>query len=251
MTTQEQLTNKVINMNPGLKNKWALVTGASRGVGQQIAIGLAQYGVNLVLQSTNINNQKKTVNLLEKYDVNIVNVAGSLESNEEIAQFVSDAELKSGGIDILYNNAAIMTPAISLFKTPQSDYEKSFQINVLSMIQICSYFAPKMKSRGFGRIINVSSGIKDTPILDAYSVSKAAVDKYTRDLAIELSDTGVLANLLDPGWCRTDLGGENAFNEVTSVIPGALIPAMLGNEGTEAPKGILFAAQDYTGLKLS
>jgi len=238
-------------MNSSLKNKWALVTGASRGVGQQIAIGLAQYGVNLVLHSSNIENQKSTVNLLKKYNVNIMNVAGSLESNEDITQFVTDAELMSGGIDILYNNAAIMTSATPLFETLQCDYEKSFQVNLFSMIKICSYFAPKMKSRGFGRIINVSSGIKDTPILDAYSVSKAAVDKYTRDLAIELSDTGVLANILDPGWCRTDLGGDSAFNDVTSVLPGALIPAMLGNEGAEAPKGLLFAAQDYTGLKLS
>jgi NAD(P)-dependent dehydrogenase (short-subunit alcohol dehydrogenase family) len=237
-------------MNSSLKNKWALVTGASRGVGQQIAIGLAQYGVNLVLHSSNIENQKSTVNLLKKYNVNIMNVAGSLESGEEITQFVTDAEQMSGGIDILYNNAAIMTSATPLFETLQCDYEKSFQVNLFSMIQICSYFAPKMKSRGFGRIINVSSGIKDTPILDAYSVSKAAVDKYTRDLAIELSDTGVLANMLDPGWCRTDLGGDSAFNDVTSVLPGALIPAMLGNEGAEAPKGLLFAAQDYTGLKL-
>lgn len=238
-------------MNSSLKNKWALVTGASRGVGQQIAIGLAQYGVNLVLHSSNIENQKSTVNLLKKYNVIIMNVAGSLESNEDITQFVTDAELMSGGIDILYNNAAIMTSATPLFETLQCDYEKSFQVNLFSMIKICSYFAPKMKSRGFGRIINVSSGIKDTPILDAYSVSKAAVDKYTRDLAIELSDTGVLANILDPGWCRTDLGGDSAFNDVTSVLPGALIPAMLVNEGAEAPKGLLFAAQDYTGLKLS
>ena len=238
-------------MNSSLKKKWALVTGASRGVGQQIAIGLAQYGVNLVLHSSSIENQKNTVNLLEQYNVNIVNVAGSLESSEAITQFVTSAELISGGIDILYNNAAIMTSATPLFETPPCDYEKSFQVNLFSMIQICSYFAPKMKARGFGRIINVSSGIKDTPILDAYSVSKAAVDKYTRDLAIELSDTGVLANILDPGWCRTDLGGDSAFNDVTSVLPGALIPAMLGNESAEAPKGMLFAAQDYTGLKLS
>jgi 3-oxoacyl-[acyl-carrier protein] reductase len=238
-------------MNTSLKNKWALVTGASRGVGQQIAIGLANYGVNLVLHSSNIDNQKKTVSLLEKYGVDIISVAGSLESDKEISQFITEAEDKSGGIDILYNNAAVMTSATPLFETPQCDYERSFQVNLFSMIQICSYFAPKMKLRGFGRIINVSSGIKDTPILDAYSLSKAAVDKYTRDLAIELSDTGVLANMLDPGWCRTDLGGDSAFNDVTSVLPGALIPAMLGNEGAEAPKGLLFAAQDYAGIKLS
>ncbi len=241
---------KVFIMNSPLKGKWALVTGASRGVGQQIAIGLAQHGVNLVLHSSNLANQKQTISLLEKYNVEIINVAGSLESTEEISQFIVDAENKSGGIDILYNNAALMTAETSLFETSQYDYEKSFQVNLFSMIQICSYFAPKMKQRGFGRIINVTSGIKDTPILDAYSVSKAAVDKYTRDLAIELSNTGVLANMLDPGWCRTDLGGEHATNDVASVLPGALIPAMLGNESSEAPKGMLFAAQDYAKLKM-
>jgi NAD(P)-dependent dehydrogenase (short-subunit alcohol dehydrogenase family) len=109
----------------------------------------------------------------------------------KVAQFITEAENRPGDIDILYNNAAVMTSATSLFETPQYDYERSFQVNLFSMIQICSYFAPKMKLRGFGRIINVSSGIKDTPILDAYSLSKAVVDKYTRDLAIELSDTGV------------------------------------------------------------
>ena len=141
------------------------------------------------------------------------------------------------------------TPKTPLFNTPQSDYEKSFQVNVYSMIQICGYFAPRMKERGFGRIINVTSGIRDTPILDAYSLSKAAVDKYTRDLAIELEGSGVLANMMDPGWCRTDLGGSDAFNDVSTVLPGALIPALLGKEEPEAPKGMLFAAQDYAGIK--
>lgn len=106
-----------------------------------------------------------------------------------------------------------------------------------------------MMSRGFGRIVNVTSGIKDTPQLDAYSLTKAALDKYTRDLAIELEGTGVLANMLDPGWCRTDLGGPNAENDVTSVLPGALIPAMLGKQGPEAPKGTIFAAQEYAGIE--
>jgi 3-oxoacyl-[acyl-carrier protein] reductase len=172
-----------------------------------------------------------------------------LDDPASISAFIEEAESLSGGIDILYNNAAMMTPETPLFKTPQSDYEKSFQVNVYSVIQICAYFAPRMVERGFGRIINVSSGIKDSPHLDAYSLTKAAVDKYTRDLAVELNGSGVLANMLDPGWLVTDMGGPNAPNHVSSVLPGALIPAMLGKEGPEAPKGMLFAAQDFAGIK--
>ena len=59
----------------------------------------------------------------------------------------------------------------------------------------------------------------------------------------------MLANLLDPGWCRTDMGGAGAHDDVTSVLPGALIPAMLGKGEPEAPKGILFVAQDYARIK--
>ena len=236
-------------MTMDITGKWALVTGASRGVGQQIALGLAGLDVNLVLHSSRKDNQGKTRSLLEKSNVQIHSVEGLLDDPASISAFIEEAESLSGGIDILYNNAAMMTPETPLFKTPQSDYEKSFQVNVYSVIQICAYFAPRMAARGFGRIINVSSGIKDSPHLDAYSLTKAAVDKYTRDLAVELDGSGVLANMLDPGWLVTDMGGPNAPNHVSSVLPGALIPAMLGKEGPEAPKGMLFAAQDFAGIK--
>lgn len=235
-------------MTLDIANKWALVTGASRGVGQQIALGLAGRGVNLVLHSSSSGNQSATKALLKNSAVQIHSVAGLLDDPEAISNFIAESETLSGGIDILYNNAALMTPETALFKTPQSDYDKSFQVNLYSVIQICAYFAPRMVTRGFGRIVNVTSGIKDTPQLDAYSLTKAALDKYTRDLAIELDGTGVLANMLDPGWRRTDLGGPYADNDVTSVLPGALIPAMLGKQGSEAPKGIVFAAQDYAGI---
>ncbi|MCJ8314975.1 MAG: SDR family oxidoreductase, partial [Saccharospirillaceae bacterium] len=191
-----------------LEGKWALVTGASRGVGQQIALGLAKKGVNLVLHSSNIENQDKTKELLKDLNVTVKSVASNLENPTSIQTSLELAEKLSGGIDILYNNAAIMTPFLDLFETPIEDYHKSFQVNVYAVIQVCNYFAPKMQARGFGRIINTTSGIKDTPSLDAYSISKAALDKYTRDLAVHLAGTGVLANLFDPGWCRTDLGGD-------------------------------------------
>lgn len=236
-------------MTVDIAGRWALITGASRGVGQQIAVGLAEHGVNLVLHSSNKENQAETRALLKNTGVQVHGVEGLLDSPDDISAFVDEAETLSGGIDIVYNNAALMTQETPLFETPQSDYETSFQVNLYAVIQVCAYFAPRMVSRGYGRIINVTSGIKDTPKLDAYSISKAALDKYTRDLAIELEGSGVLANMMDPGWCRTDLGGPDAFNDVSSVLPGALIPAMLGKEEPEAPKGMLFAAQDFTGIK--
>ena len=69
------------------------------------------------------------------------------------------------------------------------------------------------------------------------------------ELGVELDGTDVLANMVDPGWCRTDLGGPDAFNDVETVLPGALIPAMLGKQGPAAPKGMMFAVQDYAGIK--
>jgi len=193
-----------------------------------------------------LNNQSATKAMLAEYSVEVFGIEGDLTSPQAIDEFINLAEKNTTGIDILYNNAALMTAETPLFNTPQIDYAQSFQVNLFSMIQICSFFAPKMKARGYGRIINVTSGIKDTPILDAYSVSKAAVDKYTRDLAVELAGSGVM---VDPGWCRTALGGPNAFNDVTSVLPGALIPALLEKKGDEAPMGMLFEAQNYVGVK--
>jgi len=232
-----------------IANRWALVTGASRGIGQQIALGLADHGVHLVLHSSNADNQSATKDLLKTRVVQVRSVEGLLDDPAAISAFTQEAEILSGGIDILYNNAAMMASETPLFSTPQSDYELSFQVNLYSVIQICAYFAPRMTARGFGRIVNVSSGIADTPQLDAYSITKAALDKYTRDLAIELEGTGVLANMLDPGWCRTDMGGPHGEHDVTSVLPGALVPAMLADQGSETPKGMLFCAQDYAATR--
>ena len=102
-----------------------------------------------------------------------------------------------------------------------------------------------MKERGFGRVINLTSGIRETPHLAPYGVSKAAIDKYSQELAADCRGTNVLVNYLDPGWLRTDLGGPNAMFDVQTVLPGALVPALLEDGG---PSGKLYSAQDFKYL---
>jgi NAD(P)-dependent dehydrogenase (short-subunit alcohol dehydrogenase family) len=99
-----------------------------------------------------------------------------------------------------------------------------------------------MVKREWGRVVNLTSGIKETPQLAPYSVSKAAVDKYTKDLASQLKNTNVLVNGLDPGWIKTDLGGQNADHELETVLPGALVPALLKDK---SGGGVIYKAQDY------
>jgi len=99
-----------------------------------------------------------------------------------------------------------------------------------------------MRSRRWGRIVNVTSGIDKTPQLAGYGSSKWAVDKFTDDFAAELRYTGVIVSRLDPGWLKTDLGGQHAPNEPETVLPGALVPVLLADG---APGGQFFCAQDY------
>jgi NAD(P)-dependent dehydrogenase (short-subunit alcohol dehydrogenase family) len=225
-----------------ISEKWALVTGSSRGIGRQISLGLAAEGCNVILHARTLDHLAETDNLLGDYGIQTLSVAGDLGTREGLESVIEGVKAGDGRVDILYNNAAVQNRWTELWEIPQSVWEEAFRVNVYAPVALCRAFVPGMKERGFGRIINLTSGIKDIPQLAPYSVSKAAVDKYTLDLAAELRGTNVLANTLDPGWLRTDLGGPNADHEVTTVLPGALVPALLEDHG---PSGQRFCAQDF------
>ena len=230
-----------------IRGKWALVTGASRGIGRQVSLALADQGCNVVLHSRDLSNTAALAAEVASKGVAVRQVEAELASTDDVSAMLKELLLNGPPIDILYNNAAIMTSYYSdWLSVPADDLRLSFEVNVTALIQICHTLIPGMVSRGWGRIINVTSGIADQPELIAYAVSKAAVDKFVYDTVGKLEGTGVLMNLLDPGWLRTDLGGPNAPNSVESVIPGALVPALI-NDGTA---GKLFRAQDYAGTEL-
>ncbi|MEI7578093.1 MAG: SDR family oxidoreductase [Armatimonadota bacterium] len=229
-----------------INGKWALVTGASRGIGRQVSLGLASHGCNIILHSRDTSHTVALAKELEAAGVQTRQIAADLGDAGQVGEMVAEL-LKGPNIDIVYNNAALMTPYRSdWLSVPGEDLRVSFEVNVTALIRICHAFIPGMVERGWGRLINVTSGIADQPELIAYAVSKAAVDKFVLDSVGKLEGTGVLMNLLDPGWLRTDLGGPNAPNSVESVLPGALVPALI-DDGTS---GKLFRAQDYAGTEL-
>ena len=228
-----------------ISGKWALVTGASRGVGRQISLGLARAGCNVVLHSRLLESTATLAAELHELGVQTHQVAAELSDAAELTSMLESLLQSGPEIDILYNNAAIMTPyRQDWLSIPDEDYQRSFQVNVIALSRICHAFIPRMKTRKWGRIVNVTSGIQDQPELIAYSISKGAVDKFTTDTSGHLVEHGVLMNTLDPGWLRTDLGGPNAPGDVTSVLPGALIPVM-----TVTTHGQMFRAQDYANAQ--
>ncbi|BEU04512.1 short-chain dehydrogenase [Agarivorans sp. OAG1] len=223
--------------------KWALVTGASRGVGLRIAKALAAKGAKVIVHSRSLSASQKVVDEITRQQGFAVAVEAELSNNQAVASLVSQVnQLTHQSLTVLYNNAAIMTPWRDDAVVPASDYALSFQVNCIAPASLCDAFLPQMKQQGEGRIVNVTSGIADQPQLMAYSCSKAALDRYVRDMLPSLAGSGVFMNLMDPGWLQTDLGGEQAPNHPDSVLPGALVPVLLDEE---VGSGQLYCAQDY------
>ena len=226
-----------------ISNKWALVTGASRGVGLRIVKALAEKGCRVILHARDLSHTEQLLGELHAAGYQAYAVAAELSSADDIKQLISQVnEITHNNLGILYNNAAIMTPYQAVFEPTSDEYQTSFMVNCIAPAKLCDAFLPAMLARNWGRIINVTSGIMNEPELMPYSCSKAALDRYVRDMIPTLANTNVLMNLLDPGWLRTDLGGVNADHHPDSVLPGALIPATLKQEDGS---GKLYQAQDY------
>lgn len=230
-----------------VKGKWALVTGASRGIGKQISLALAKQGCHLIVHARQEEHLQTIAQDIRALGVSAVCIHGELSDQAQVDSMLDGALKRVPQIDIVYNNAAIMTSyCTDPWVIPTEDFRRSFEVNTISLIRICHRLIPPMLARGSGSVVNITSGISKEPELTAYAISKAAVNQFVRDLAPRLQGTGVTMNLLDPGWLRTDLGGSQAPNAPESVIPGALIPVFLD----DGISGRLFGAQDYAGLSL-
>jgi short-subunit dehydrogenase len=230
-----------------VKGKWALITGASRGVGYEIAVFMAQHGCNLVLHSRSNTHTEKVLEEVKALGVKAYAVQAELSDINAVNRMLDEIAQKETHIDILFNDAAVQVAyRQDYYKTPVEDFTQSFMINTIAPAMICYRLIPKMIEKGFGRIINTTSGIRNEPEQAGYSSSKAALDKFTKDLGSKLEGTNVMINLTDPGWCRTDLGGPHAPNDVKSCLPGIAVGAFVDDKRS----GRFLHAQSFVGMTL-
>ena len=227
-----------------IEGRWALVTGASRGIGREISRALGNLGCNVVLHSRSVEHTTDLAEEISGGGLRAVSVEADLSDSAQLAMLLAEVRNAAPQIDIVYNNAGIMKPYHEdVWNIPAEEFRQSFETNVISPIKICNSLIPPMIKRGWGRVINLTSGINEQPQLSPYAVSKAALRKFVHDFAPVLDGSGVTMNALDPGWIRTDMGGEQAPNAVETVIPGALVP-LLTSSGIS---GREYQAQDYAG----
>ncbi|NVN89007.1 MAG: SDR family oxidoreductase [Desulfuromonadales bacterium] len=233
-------------VNP-VRGRWTLITGAARGIGRQIALGMAGLGSNIIAHSRQIAHTRELADSCAGLGVEVLPIAAELGDPQEVEALLDDLEANFPPIDLLFNNAAISLPCgADPWNIASADFQAHFSINTIAPIRICYRLIPAMMRRGFGRVINISSTIQKRPGEMAYACSKAALNKFVHDLAPSLEGTGVMMSLVCPGYVRTDMGGPNAPYSVESVIPGALLGAVLDGD----INGRWFIAQDYAGLDL-
>lgn len=231
-------------MSEKFSGKWALVTGSSRGIGRQIALGLASRGVNLIVHGRTPEHLETTLALLASTGVQVKSVAGKMDSQAEVLELIRQVKNICNSVDILYANHGIQNTWKDVWEITQEEWASVFQINFFSIVTLCNALIPDMIQRGYGRVILTTSGIPDIPQLTPYGSSKAAIDKYTFDMAAQLKESGVTIHAMDPGWLRTDLGGPDGMFPVEAVLPGALVPVITD----VLESGRVFSAQHYRGL---
>jgi NAD(P)-dependent dehydrogenase (short-subunit alcohol dehydrogenase family) len=203
------LTAKEIAVATDFTGKTALITGAGRGIGRSVALGLAGAGARVVLLARTAAQLEETRALLRERGVDagrISVVRADLADEDDRGRAAADA-LAAGRVDILVNNAAVVEPLGPTIGIAAADLRLAFEVNVVAPAALAAAVLPGMLDAGWGRVVNVSSGIVANPAGmirgNAYAATKAALEAHTVNLAAELAGTGVTVNVYRPGGVDT------------------------------------------------
>lgn len=191
-----------------LKDKVAIITGGSRGIGKAIAERFAQEGCNLMLASRTKSELESTVESLKRqFSVNVSSYQTDIGNEDEVKKMVQRTISDYGKIDILVNNAAIIGPMGEITDISGKEFFDTLKNNIGGTIFCTKAVVPYMKSSKYGSIINLSGGggLSPLPYYDAYSASKAAIVRLTENFSIELKKHNINITAISPGAINTKM----------------------------------------------
>ena len=188
-----------------LTGKTALITGASGGIGGAIALAMAGQGANLVLNGRREDALNKTASSLTlKGDARVEIIPMDLAEIDAAGALIAEAEARLGGVDILVNNAGLTRDGL-LVRMSAEDWQQVLEVNLSAVMRLSKAALRGMMKARWGRIIQISSVVGYTGNAGQanYAASKAALQGFTKSLALEVASRGVTANLIAPGFIET------------------------------------------------
>ena len=229
-----------------LESKTALITGAARGIGKQIAITFAKEGCNVTFTDIEINDEaRQTLAELQSYGVQARAYASNAADYEASHQVVEQVMADFGKIDILVNNAGITRDTL-LMRMTEKQWDDVMQVNLKSVFNFTHAVTPIMLRQRSGSIISLSSivGLNGNAGQANYAASKAGIIAFTKSVAKELGARGIRANAIAPGFIMTEMTA--ALSEETLKQFVSLIPMKRGGTTEEVAKVALFLASDLS-----
>ncbi len=205
-------------------DKVAMITGATRGIGKQIALTLANEGYNIVLNYRTENDELKQLkNEIESKKVKCLTVQGDVTNFEDCKQMIESAIEEFGKVDVLVNNAGI-TKDMLLARMKEEDFKQVIDVNLVGTFNMTKNVISYMMKARNGRIINISSvvGIAGNAGQTNYSASKAGIIGFTKSLAKEVASRNILVNAVAPGFIETnmtDVLKQEVKDEIAKNIP--------------------------------
>ena len=213
-----------------LTGKSTLISGASRGIGRGIAMAAASKGANVICVGRTLEKDgergslRETVDMIQSSGGKATSFHCDVSKPDEIVDLFNNISSQLGDIDILVNNAGIYT-AGSIQNISLQDWDMGLAINLTAPMLMSKLAIPMMINKGGGVILNITSGSAERYDRKhiAYSVSKAALNRFTQNLAKEVSNLNIVVNALGPGLVKTEMNGFYARgDEIESVIEPAL-----------------------------
>lgn len=204
--------------------KTALITGATRGIGKQIAITLAQAGYDIAINYRKENEDlKNTKQEIEQTGAKCLSLQGDVSNYEDCEKIAKEIIQEYGKIDVLVNNAGITKDTL-LMRMKKEDFEDVININLIGTFNMTKNIIPYMMKNRTGRIINISSvvGISGNVGQANYAASKAGIIGFTKSLAKEVGSRNILVNSIAPGFIETamtDVLKEEIKEEISKTIP--------------------------------